>query len=401
MQISSAVSPYLHAALTILQTLERETRARSIRPGSKEELAANALRTRGMELSAQIARLEMEARSTALENRLHGSDRPSRPSTGALRPASGPSSAREQSSTLRAQLAKAENDAKAYKSRLRATEGLERAKLELTERVADLERQLIARDGALASHGTELEEMRRRAVVAEATADALREELKQDVASKAEQRHNELGLTRRLSELEAQLQHAQLDRATMERKAEVCEAELVETLAKLYTLERASGGGPAALDERAFVQVDECLHTALENARAGTVEQHQWRASDWMGTIGLDRLVSELLLRQLRVRVEASEWLERSFLAALGSKGGRGLVRSLLLEASVVDRLSDRLWQVRLTEARGLECRRFEARCDRVQHAAWRPDARMSLLPRLRGMGWRRRVAPHAYARGV
>ena len=63
-------------------------------------------------------------------------------------------------------------------------------------------------------------------------------------------------------------------------------------------------------------------------------------------TAGLDHLLTELLLRQLRVRVDASEWLERGYLISLGSRGGKGLVKALLLEASLLDRLSDRVWQV-------------------------------------------------------
>ena len=73
----------------------------------------------------------------------------------------------------------------------------------------------------------------------------------------------------------------------MERKAEVCEAELVETLAKVYTLERSNGEGPASLDEKTFVQVDECLHAALEAARVSSADGHAWRAVEWTRTLGM------------------------------------------------------------------------------------------------------------------
>ena len=221
------VTPYLHAALSILQTLEREIRARSARLGSQEDLAANALRTRGMELSAQIARLEMEARADALERRLGsaaaaGTAAPARqgsPDRGSAHPASATSGVREHTSSLRQKLIQAENDAKAYKSRLRATEGLEKEKKELVTRVADLERQLISRDAIVATHGTEVEELRRRAVVAEATVDALRQELKQDVTQKAAKRLSERDLTNRVAELEAKLQETLLDKATVRASA--------------------------------------------------------------------------------------------------------------------------------------------------------------------------------------
>jgi hypothetical protein len=48
---ASAATPYLHAALTVLQTLEREIRAQATGMHSHEELAANALRSEQPTLS--------------------------------------------------------------------------------------------------------------------------------------------------------------------------------------------------------------------------------------------------------------------------------------------------------------------------------------------------------------
>ena len=56
LQVSTveAVGPYLHAALSVLQTLEREIRAAAV-SGSREEISAEALKLRASELEAQIA----------------------------------------------------------------------------------------------------------------------------------------------------------------------------------------------------------------------------------------------------------------------------------------------------------------------------------------------------------
>jgi DNA repair exonuclease SbcCD ATPase subunit len=147
--------------------------------------------------------------------------------------------------TLRAKVAQAEKDAKAYKARIRSVETLERSKADLSDKVEALETRLLASEGAAAAHEATLEEMRRRAVVAEAKAEALKKELKRDIRDVAQERHSQAEILRRVSELEGELQRALLGRATMERRAEVCEAELVESLAKLYTLEREKQGGAA------------------------------------------------------------------------------------------------------------------------------------------------------------
>jgi hypothetical protein len=73
--------------------------------------------------------------------------------------------------TLRAKVAQAEKDAKAYKARIRSVETLERSKADLSDKVEALETRLLASEGAAAAHEATLEEMRRRAVVAEAKAN--------------------------------------------------------------------------------------------------------------------------------------------------------------------------------------------------------------------------------------
>jgi len=54
--------------------------------------------------------------------------------------------------------------------------------------------------------------------------------------------------------------------------------------------------------------------------------------------------MADVLLRQLRMRLDATEPLERAFLVSVKQRGGRRLLRSLLLEADVVEQLSERLW---------------------------------------------------------
>ena len=212
-----AATPYLTASLSIIQTLEKEIRASAL-PGSREEISADALALRGTELHAQIARLEIEARNSVLEQML-----PVGQSTSQVQKASRTA----QMSALTAKLAQAERDVKAYKSRVRQQDAQIERNRELTARVASLEHQLLAADGTNATQRVEMEELRRRAVVAEATCDALREELQRDQLHRGDGKEREAQLSVRVTELEQHLQRVQLERATMERKAEICEAELV------------------------------------------------------------------------------------------------------------------------------------------------------------------------------
>jgi hypothetical protein len=359
----SAAAPYLSAALHILRTLEREIRAIASTPGSKEAIAAEALRTRSTELAAQIARLEIEARTARLEQQLAvpvrtvqrpGGSTATQPDDGSA------SSVGAVVATLRAKVAQAEKDAKAYKARIRSVETLERSKADLSDKVEALETRLLASEGAAAAHEATLEEMRRRAVVAEAKAEALKKELKRDIRDVAQERHSQAEVLRRVSELEGELQRALLGRATMERRAEVCEAELVESLAKLYTLEREKQGGAAGgaarvgtsavpLTEENLRLVDACLEEATRAVTESAVAPSKrgeapWRAKAWLDTLALGGLMADVLLRQLRMRLDATEPLERAFLVSVKQRGGRRLLRSLLLEADVVEQLSERLW---------------------------------------------------------
>ena len=203
--------------------------------------------------------------------------------------------------------------------------------------------------------------MRRRAVVAEAKAEALKKELKRDIRDVAQERHSQTEVLRRVSELEGELQRALLERATMERRAEVCEAELVESLAKLYMLEREKQGGAAGGAARAGTSavpltdenlrlVDACLEEATRAVTESAVAPSKrggaapWRAKAWLDTLALGGLIADVILRQLRTRLDATEPLERAFLVAVKARGGRRLMRSLLLEADVVEQLSERLW---------------------------------------------------------
>ena len=332
-----AAAPYLTAALHILRTLEREIRAMASMPGSKEAIAAEALRTRGTELAAQIARLEMEARTARLEQQLamtrkvqrQGGSTATQPDDGSA------SSVGAVVAMLRAKVAQAEKDAKAYKARMRGIETLERSKAELSDKVEALE--------------------------TEAKAEALKKELKRDIRDVAQERHSQTEVLRRVSELEGELQRALLERATMERRAEVCEAELVESLAKLYMLEREKQGGAAGGAARAGTSavpltdenlrlVDACLEEATRAVTESAVAPSKrggaapWRAKAWLDTLALGGLIADVILRQLRTRLDATEPLERAFLVAVKARGGRRLMRSLLLEADVVEQLSERLW---------------------------------------------------------
>merc|ERR1719440_587234 len=68
-QVHQSVAPYLTAALSVLQTLERELRSAAA-PGSREELSADALALRSTELQTQIARLDFDSRTLTLEKQL-------------------------------------------------------------------------------------------------------------------------------------------------------------------------------------------------------------------------------------------------------------------------------------------------------------------------------------------
>ena len=336
--ISMTASTTLHAALSILQTLEAEVRITAAK-GSKEELAANALHTRATEVAAQLARLEMDMRVARLQPPPEVTKRV-------------PLAAVD--TELRTKLAQAEKDVKAYKARARSIEGLERSKAQLTEQVADLQTQLLASEAGKTELRRDLEDTRRRAVVAVASAEALKVELKRDIQDKAANQHRDLEMARRLNELERELQAAQLERATVERRAEVCEAELVETLAKVYTLEREKasaggfGDGQGHLREESFRLVDACLQEACEIAANESNEVVPTMAAFLeQNAPGLGTTVVNAALHQLRTRLSSSptERLERPFLLAVRHRGGQRLVRSLLVEADVVEHLSERLWR--------------------------------------------------------
>ena len=244
---AQSVAPYLSAAHTILSTLEKEVRAAAA-PGSAYEVAANALAVRCTELRSQLTRLEFEKRNEALLEQLDGNHigRSQVSGNSRLRPLQRDPAAVKQIATLTGKLAQAEADCKAYKSRLRQQDkDLGRVR-ELTAREADLERRLLAAEASQAAHSREMEELRRRAVHAEASCDALREEMEHSVSASSSGHQKESELLGRISELERSVQSLSLQRASAERKAEICEAELVDTLAKVYTLEEERDQGYAS-----------------------------------------------------------------------------------------------------------------------------------------------------------
>lgn len=155
----------------------------------------------------------MEASRASLDEKIRGRKVGTAPPHGAA--AAAAATSMHELATLRARLLQAERDVKAYKSRLRTQEASDNSSKELQARVADLERRLLAAEGQAAMRGSELDEMRRRAVTAEATAAALRDELRRDVDEKAGGRHEKRELILRISEIETELQSARLERATV------------------------------------------------------------------------------------------------------------------------------------------------------------------------------------------
>ena len=74
-----------------------------------------------------------------------------------------------------------------------------------------------------------------------------------------------------MGELQRKLQSVSLEKASWERKAEICEAELVETLAKVYTLQQADGVAAARpLSEDEELKLQTCMRHALDTASAFT-----------------------------------------------------------------------------------------------------------------------------------
>jgi hypothetical protein len=135
----------------------------------------------------------------------------------------------------------------------------------------------------------------------------------------------------------------------MERKAEVCEAELVETLAKLYTLEgRGSRGEPSKLSGEDFQAVDQLLNEAVRSADAVSSGSGAWpsgvSAGSWVAAVGGADVVAEALFRPVRSMHAATTGLERAFLQALSRRGSPALVKALLDDASVSQQLGECLW---------------------------------------------------------
>jgi len=365
--LTPSVSMALHKGLDCLVTLEREVRAGAeTAPGSAQAFlrAADALHARCTELQAQISRLDVEARSAALEAQLGAGS--SRMAGSAA--AAGRAELQQQLMKAEASRSQAERDLKAVRGRLRTAEAAAKRVPELEARLPDLERRLQAEIGAGAETRRELEEARRRAVRAEALAEALQTELRSSITSGVGERARETELLRRVHALEAHANGAELARASAERKAEVCEAELVDTLARLYTLESGrpaeapadapeGGGAAAALSKDQLATIDGCVHHALTAAQRGVPAGHTegWTAAVWASGGGVGEALASALLTTLRERAARQpldgatvDWL---YVRALGGAADRELVRAALLAPAAVDALSAALWeQVRTLE---------------------------------------------------
>lgn len=366
-----AAAPFLSAALTILSTLEREVRAAAT-PGSAYEVSANALSLRCTELQSQLTRIEFEKRNETLMAQLDGNQNfaSNSRSLSTIRSTRGghDPEAVKKISALTGKLVQAESDCKAYKARLRQQEVQMGEVRELKAREADLERRLLAAEAATASKTKELEELRRRAVVAEASCDALRDEMEQGVKGSTGGRHHEGELLQRIAELEREVQSLALSKATHERKAEICEAELVDSLARVYKLEAdrdngygvhaaggALAGGSVGLTDDETQLLERCLLHARDEAEeswrggSGSALEAEWSAADWMDEqLRFGEPLAGVLLHRLRGRGGGSSgtWRpERAFVGALGAKGGRALVRALLLEGGVVDAVCETVWR--------------------------------------------------------
>ena len=320
-----AAAPFLSAALTILSTLEREVRAAAT-PGSAYEVSANALSLRCTELQSQLTRIEFEKRNETLMAQLDGNQNfaSNSRSLSTIRSTRGghDPEAVKKISALTGKLVQAESDCKAYKARLRQQEVQMGEVRELKAREADLERRLLAAEAATATKTKELEELRRRAVVAEASCDALRDEMEQGVKGSTGGRHHEGELLQRIAELEREVQSLALSKATHERKAEICEAELVDSLARVYKLEAdrdngygvhaaggALAGGSVGLTDDETQLLERCLLHARDEAEeswrggSGSALEAEWSAADWMDEqLRFGEPLAGVLLHRLRGR---------------------------------------------------------------------------------------------------
>ena len=354
LQVTQAVGPYLSAALSVIETLERELRS-AAPPGSREEISADALSMRATELRTQIARLEVEARSAALEAQLVPSggrrtgsaplrERVVKGPTAAAKPPMAERSARM--AELQGKLAQAEKDAKAYKARLRHQEDGMARMGDMIDREADLERQLISAQGSSATHARDADELRHKVALLEAKCEAQREELERTRGGKHPQHGSETELLAQVNELQRKVQSVQLEKATWERKAEICEAELVDTLAKMYTLQGSAGVLPVReLNEAERTRLEECMRDALDASSTADAKHAGWSSSNWLESLGVSEAIGGAIFKRLRGGAPAERvWLERQFVSCLASKGGYSLVRALLLEANLADELATKVW---------------------------------------------------------
>ena len=356
LQVTQAVGPYLSAALSVLETLERELRS-AAPPGSREELSADALAMRATELRTQIVRLEVEARSAALETQLvpsggrrtAGAPLKERVLKGPAATAKPPVADRSaRMAELQGKLAQAEKDAKAYKARLRHQEDSMKRLAELTDREADLERQLISAQGSSATHAREADELRHRVALLEAKCEAQRDELDRTRTGKRREHGGETELLAQVTELQRKVQSVQLEKASWERKAEICEAELVDTLAKMYTLQGSAGVLPVReLSEAERTRLEECMRDALDAASTAEADAKHagWSSSNWLESLGVSEAIGSAIFKRLRGGAPAERvWLERQFVSSLASKGGYSLVRALLLDGNFADEIATRVW---------------------------------------------------------
>jgi len=115
-----------------------------------------------------------------------------------------------------------------------------------------------------------------------------------------------------------------------------------------------AAGMPASvgLTGETFRLVDACVEAALQRATSeplpiasGGRRPPPWQAAAWAETLGLGTTIADALLLQLRTRLDGTERLEAHYLEELRRQGGKRLVRSLLAEADVSERLSERLWR--------------------------------------------------------
>jgi hypothetical protein len=117
----------------------------------------------------------------------------------------------------------------------------------------------------------------------------------------------------------------------------------------VYTLERKGVASSSSLTDDEVAEITKVIDFALDHSyqdsAQGAVARTEWTAAKWLDdSLSLGGLVGRSLVHRLGGRSAELPGLERGFIVGLGRRGGKQLVKGLLLESDLVGEVCDCIW---------------------------------------------------------